>query len=1288
MNDLKEHLEILADQAYSNKLIYGTQLKKYNVLIGKKKIRKSSLEKEIEKLSDLLTSKKPKEIKYKAKKNYVLNFVVIIYIPIEEKPQVHDKRQIIVFKENKKKHIKGAHKDIVSGHNGALPKGEIWKNASQEFKFQGSIDYINQVKYYVSNPVVFFDNQVVDKNTFLNLLKNVDEDQYGELLQAIDAITISNPKILLETFDVQKVLKSNVIKDFKNSLNQRDQYINNKYIKYSVDYKNLYKTDYIKNNFLPNCCVLTCIIDVFKEKFEKYYPSYKLTYETLFRMIYPYKDYPDKQLQKSDNGVSINEIINGFFARYNLECYFMDKYKNIRAYHKPEKRNTHLKLVSYYIVSNCHIHYVNENIESLHHIRDKFMEKEILSTAKNTYSFFKSNEGEEYKLIHSAKDIMDLLKEESDSKVIHCLYEDDHLFKIWNELYLEYKYEPTPVFKDSEMVKFYIENIGDKKITCFSYRQVGVSQNIVFDSVNNFMSYEKKKAITTTQLLNKNYLSTYSESAKNLFMNNVKGGIIGAFMYNNEEGEYKKDSNGMMIFEKKNTKFYKFDINKFYTSFLKDLEYIPVINSFDDFIVYDNHEIEDYNLYYVCKTDNEINYLSKRYELTYGLNLKTILNYEIISYLKVSKLKKNISNDIIKDVYNDNLLTEKMKKGIFNHLIGMYDKKKNKKEHVFISGDEEENNLYQIDFGGRVVRHNLTNDEYIYHTIIKNECELIEGFKPLSLLIKDLANVKLFKLKKELESVGFNCYKCNTDCWYTQQDESKLKLFQKKFPHYFNYKDTNSYEAIGKLKYEVEDDISINNLIDIVENKNVHTDIYENEVIPILIESEKYFDKTNKNSIEVYNNEISKHLNKNVCILGQCAGSGKSSSCLQVTGNVLVVCKFNALCIERRNEGHNSITLNKLLGIGFDGTNDKNMKAYDISEYDVIVLEEIGLYDTYNLIRIKSFIDNNKDKKFLANGDVFQLSPIEFDLNTKDTTKYYKKIIDKIFPNQILLKHCKRCDTNQDNKLVDELSKKFREFETVDQARDYLKSCNYFKKIFKPEDIITKKNCVGLNRTADMVNGLLHKYVNNQKYYVGMELLGKKTFKNKDCHIHINYTYIITDIKNKECILEDGENKHYISINLLDKYLKLNYSQTAHSLQGFTIKESITVFDLYSSMISVSWLYVAITRSRNLKDITLYWGKTASIGEKSIDSSLKTRILGHLESDKSRNMNGDYITVEWIKDKINKTKCCTGVNNKECNRLFDYNDSESFSVDRINNDIAHFKENCQIICRSCNNSKK
>ena len=123
-------------------------------------------------------------------------------------------------------------------------------------------------------------------------------------------------------------------------------------------------------------------------------------------------------------------------------------------------------------------------------------------------------------------------------------------------------------------------------------------------------------------------------------------------------------------------------------------------------------------------------------------------------------------------------------------------------------------------------------------------------------------------------------------------------------------------------------------------------------------------------------------------------------------------------------------------------------------------------------------------------------------------------------------------------------------------------------------------------------------------------------------------------------------------------------------------------------MISVPWLYVAITRSRNLSDITLYLGATKKISDKYFDSLLTSRIQGHKDSDKDRICTGEYIDVAWIKDTMNSTKCCKGFGQKECNRLFDFYDNESFSVDRIDSNIGHIKMNCQILCLSCNKSKK
>ena len=142
-------------------------------------------------------------------------------------------------------------------------------------------------------------------------------------------------------------------------------------------------------------------------------------------------------------------------------------------------------------------------------------------------------------------------------------------------------------------------------------------------------------------------------------------------------------------------------------------------------------------------------------------------------------------------------------------------------------------------------------------------------------------------------------------------------------------------------------------------------------------------------------------------------------------------------------------------------------------------------------------MDKHPKIRFLANGDVFQLPPIEFDLTCKDTKKYYKSIIDRLFPNQILLQHCKRCDTKEDNLMVDSISTLFREFKTVDQAREFLKTSKIFKKIYNPQDVVTTKNVVGMHSTSDIVNNILHQKKDGMKYYVGMELLGKKVFKNK-----------------------------------------------------------------------------------------------------------------------------------------------------------------------------------------------
>jgi hypothetical protein len=237
---------------------------------------------------------------------------------------------------------------------------------------------------------------------------------------------------------------------------------------------------------------------------------------------------------------------------------------------------------------------------------------------------------------------------------------------------------------------------------------------------------------------------------------------------------------------------------------------------------------------------------------------------------------------------------------------------------------------------------------------------------------------------------------------------------------------------------------------------------------------------------------------KNMFIKGEVPGAGKSYVCMNAykDKNILVVCAVNSLCYEINKKGFNAITMHNLLGLLFNGETNEEIKKYDVSEIDIIVFEEIAFYDIETLEKLYKFILDNKHIQFFANGDTMQNEPIDNDLKVDDIGLYFEKIHNKIFPNQISLKLSKRCLDENQNRKIELLGKEFREhIHDVEYCKKLIIGMPEFKKIYKPEKIKTKKNVVATHRTSNWVNGLLHEKKNNQKYYVGLNLLGKNTYK-------------------------------------------------------------------------------------------------------------------------------------------------------------------------------------------------
>ena len=145
------------------------------------------------------------------------------------------------------------------------------------------------------------------------------------------------------------------------------------------------------------------------------------------------------------------------------------------------------------------------------------------------------------------------------------------------------------------------------------------------------------------------------------------------------------------------------DFNKYYTSILNDLNDFPIVNAFDNFVDYDNGEINDYYLYQVEKLNDDYKYPINKYSLCYGKNIKGLNNIKIISVLKTSKLKESNSKEIIKSIYDDEILPVTMKKDIFNHIVGKYNKIKNETFHTSITTDINEALDTKMNYGGRII---------------------------------------------------------------------------------------------------------------------------------------------------------------------------------------------------------------------------------------------------------------------------------------------------------------------------------------------------------------------------------------------------------------------------------------------------------------------------------------------------------------------------------------------------------------------------------------------------------
>jgi hypothetical protein len=554
-----------------------------------------------------------------------------------------------------------------------------------------------------------------------------------------------------------------------------NKFLSNNYIKTDT-LKSLYSDDYVLKNFKPRSCWLSLLLDVYKTPFEKHYKTFKLTYEYIHNII----KNDGQELKESNNGYSFNQVIK-FFEKYTLSLYMFDIAFNIVGSYKAKRENKNINPnVLYIVFHNGHIYHLNDDLKSLSHKINDFVEKPVIQEPSDKFYLQKYKELEnDTKIINSYSDLLKIINNKKLEGTIHLIYQKS-CFDLWVDLLVKLKFEATIKMRDRQLdfSGLILKNINNKTIIISTYTEDGVVVDKEFDNTKMFHNYIDKKNKVLSKLLNKNYISQYSSQVQELLKSCGIGGLIGSFSYTD------------------NTECIEIDYNKYYTSILRDIKKIPVVNSFDNFKDYDNHTIQDYSLYYVEKKDNKINYPINHYSLCYGFNIKDITDtLNIIAYLQPSKIKDNISESIIKEVYDDKTLTIQMKKDVINHTIGMFNKGSNKNTMSFISNTRGEANAIKKKYKGDIIPVK-TKDFSVYLNYIEMHKETCDGFKLISHMIYDTGHRRLFDLKAKVESYDLEVYRCNTDCLCIENDKDKFNLFYNENKSLFDQDELK----IGKLK--------------------------------------------------------------------------------------------------------------------------------------------------------------------------------------------------------------------------------------------------------------------------------------------------------------------------------------------------------------------------------------------------------------------------------------------------------------------------------------------------------
>ena len=229
-------------------------------------------------------------------------------------------------------------------------------------------------------------------------------------------------------------------------------------------------------------------------------------------------------------------------------------------------------------------------------------------------------------------------------------------------------------------------------------------------------------------------------------------------------------------------------------------------------------------------------------------------------------------------------------------------------------------------------------------------------------------------------------------------------------------------------------------------------------------------------------------------------------------------------------------------------------------------------------------------------------------------------------------------------------------------------------------------------RCRNVANEIRNRLNKKDEYEEGEILIARNW--TKQARIHVNLRYRITSIVQDELgaqitlqNIANEEDEFMLFEPIVDANFIYSYCATCHSSQGASVKGSITIREYDLPIASREWLWCAITRCVDFRQVKFYKNNDyeKQMSKNMIMRYFKNKVDNYKLQDRKakREINEEtYTTPEWCL-KTFKSRC------EKCNTSFNLETKQgklcsNFTAQRPCNLRPHDVDNCCAYCFYCN----